>query len=512
VPKKTKLTRKEFLKVAGAGATGVALLGSGTLAGCESLGGLPKEYLPEGGPRMNVVVVILDSLRKDHVGAYGNRWIQTPNIDSLAKDSLRFTQAYPESAPTINGRRAIHTGTRSWPFRDWVVPKGEDIILQGWQPIPKEQTTLAGVLLESGYATMLVTDTMHQFKPSYNMQKGFSAFDFIRGQTTDNYQPISTYPPEKVEQALLKGNVPAMRGQMRQYWANMAGTNLGPRTSEEDYLSPKVFSRASEYLQAASEGGGPFFMVVDSYDPHEPWDTPEEYVRMYDDEPYGGKEPFSVIYGPSGYLTERELRRMKARYAGEVTMADRWLGRFLEKMEELSLFKNTLLVFLSDHGVALGEHGFTGKPDNALWPELTDVPFMIRHPKGKMAGKTSDYHASTYDVAPTILGFLGIEKPGQMEGQDLSILFGGGEPEQRRDHFTLGYNTYAWARDERYVMFAKNDGSEARLYDLQEDPNMDKNIAGSDQNLLDSMWNDYVLKDAGRPLPRYDMSDPPRRS
>jgi hypothetical protein len=99
-----------------------------------------------------------------------------------------------------------------------------------------------------------------------------------------------------------------------------------------------------------------------------------------------------------------------------------------------------------------------------------------------------------------------------MEGQDLSVLFGGGEPKQRRDYFTLGYNDHAWARDERYVMFAKNDGSEALLYDLQEDPNMDRNIAGSNQDLRNSMWNEYILKDAGGPLPRYDMSSPPGRS
>jgi arylsulfatase A-like enzyme len=497
--RRTVLTRREFLKVAGVGAAGMALLGS---AGCDILTEVPEEYLPDGGSRMNVVVVILDSFRKDHVGTYGNRWIKTPNIDALAKESLRFTRAYPESIPTINARRAIHTGTRSWPFRDWVVPKGEDIRLQGWQPIPKGQTRLAEVLKENGYRTMFVTDTMHQFKPSYNMHRGFDAFDFIRGQTTDNYAPNWTYPTDKLERALLEGNVPAMRAQMRQYWANVAGTKVPRRDSEEDWLSPRVFSRAAEFLGIASEDGGPFFMVVDSYDPHEPWDTPEEYVSLYDDSPYGGKEPFSVIYGPSNYLTERELQRMKARYAGEVTMADRWLGTFLDKLRELGLFKNTLLVFLSDHGVAHGEHGYTGKPDYVLWPEVTDVPFLIRHPGGKLAGETSDYHASTHDVAPTILGFLGIEPPEQMDGHDLSVLFRGGEPEERA-HFTLGYNDHSWARDERYVMFAKNDGSGARLFDLQEDPGMNEDIATSHQDVLNSMWNEYVLNDAGGPLPRY---------
>jgi arylsulfatase A-like enzyme len=507
--KRTRLTRREFLK--GAGAAGAVLLG-GALAGCNRLPQqLPEDYLPQGGPRMNVVVVIMDSFRKDHVGAYGNDWIKTPNVDVLANESLRFTQAYPESIPTINARRAIHTGTRAWPFKDWVVPKGEDLVLQGWMPIPEGQTTLAEVLSENGYRTMLVTDTMHQFKPSYNMHRGFDAFDFIRGQTTDNYQPNWTFPRERVRGALLEGNLSSMRAQMRQYWSNMEGRLVPQRESEEDWLSPRVFSRASEFLEITSGEDGPFFMVVDSYDPHEPWDTPEEYVSLYDD-PYDGLEPYSVIYGSSDYLSERELQRMKARYAGEVTMADRWLGTFLDKMRELGLFENTLLVFLSDHGIAHGEHGYTGKPSYVLWPEVTDIPFLIRHPGGELAGETSDYHASTHDVAPTILGFLGIEPPEGMNGQDLSVLFGGGEPEQTRSYFTLGYNDHAWARDDRYVMFAKNDGSNALLFDLREDPNMDNDIAGSNQDIINSMWNDYVLKDAGGPLPRYNMASPPGRS
>jgi arylsulfatase A-like enzyme len=502
MPTSNRLTRREFLKAAGAGAV---LLGAG--AGCERIAGvpleMPDEYLPQGGSRMNVVVVILNSLRKDHVGAYGNDWIETPNMDRLAGESLVFERALPESIPTINARRAIHTGTRSWPFKDWVVPKGEDIRLQGWQPIPEGQTTLAQVLGEHGYRSMMVTDTMHQFKPSYNMHEGFDAFDFIRGQTTDNYQPNWTYPQEKVEEALLDGNVEAMRAQMRQYWANMAGTNLGPRQGEEDYMSPRVFSRASEYLRLASAGDGPFLLVIDSYDPHEPWDAPEEYVRMYDDGPYDLKEPFSVTYGPSEYLAERELRRMKSRYAGEVTMVDRWLGRFLDTMRELNLFENTLVILLSDHGVALGEHGYTGKPPYVLWPEVTDVPYFVRHPGGKMAGERSDYHASTHDVAPTILGALGIEASAQITGQDLSVLFAGGEPEQERSHFTLGYNDHAWARDEDHVMFARNDGTEALLFEVKEDPEMRRNVARQRQDVLDGMWNDYVLADAGGPLPRY---------
>ena len=155
---------------------------------------------------------------------------------------------------------------------------------------------------------------------------------------------------------------------MRQYFANVK-----ERKTEADWFSPMVFTRASEFLEVLSEGE-PFFLTVDSFDPHEPWDPPEKYVKMYD-ESYDGKEPYWPRSGPTDYLDKRELERMKARYSAEVTMMDRWSGRFLDKMEELSLFDNTLLVLLSDHGVAHGEHGFTGKVPSALYPELRTSSF-----------------------------------------------------------------------------------------------------------------------------------------
>jgi arylsulfatase A-like enzyme len=440
-----------------------------------------------------VVVVILDSLRKDHVGAYGNSWIKTPNLDTLAKESLRFTQPYPESLPTICARRAIHTGFRTWPFRNWHLPKGDDIWRYGWQPIPEEQTTLAEILKEQGYLTMFVTDTMHQFKASYNFQRGFDVFDFIRGQTRDAYRPDWTVSWEKLRRTMV-----TVRGSMSQYVANTAG-----RKTEEDWFAPQVFMRASELLEAAREAQ-PFFMVVDGYDPHEPWDPPQKYIDLYDGD-YDGLEPYTPREGPSDYLTERQLKRMRALYSAEVTMADRWLGRFLEKLDELNLVENTLLILLSDHGHALGEHNMVGKPVQALWPELTDIAFLIRYPEGKGSGQTNDYYVSTHDVAPTILGFLGIEQPEPLDGQDLSVLLDGGEPE-RRKHFTLGYHDYVWARDEGYVMFSRNDGAKAKLYDVQEDPKMRTNRAGDRPEVLKRMFEDYVLMDAGGPLPRYPTS------
>jgi arylsulfatase A-like enzyme len=191
---------------------------------------------------------------------------------------------------------------------------------------------------------------------------------------------------------------------------------------------------------------------------------------------------------------------MRALYAAEVTMVDRWLGRFLDKLESTGLVDDTMLILLSDHGVALGEHGATGKPFGALWPELTDIPFFIRHPEGLGAGETSDFIVSTHDVAPTILGALGVLPPVQMQGRYLTLLLQGAELEPR-PHFTLGYDAFVWARDDRYVMFGPADRSEARLFDVQSDPNMDNDIAADNADVVRRMFEDYVLEDAGGSLP-----------
>jgi len=486
------LSRKEFLQVAGAGVAGAALLGAG--AGC---GG--SSYLPSGGSRMNVVVVILDSLRRDHVGAYGNDWIQTPTLDALAKDSLRFTRPYPESIPTIPARRAVYTGKRTWPFRNWVPQKGETFFPAGWQRIPEDQWSVAEILLDNEYDTVLITDTQHQFKPSMNFHRGFNVFDFIRGQERDRYRPKQTAPEELVQKNVVPGNDRSMVEKVRQYVAN---THYY-RNREEDWFAPQVFLRAIKYLEDAARAGQPFFLVVDSFDPHEPWDPPEKYVGLYGEEGYSGPEPIVPNYSKSDYLEEDELRRMRALYAAEVTMADRWLGNFLDRMDALGFLENTLLFVLSDHGVSLGEHGYTGKVDEALWPELTDIIFYVRHPEGKGSGNTSDFYASIHDIAPTILSQMGIEPWQPMDGQDLTPILEGKGPQREREHFTLGYDDYAWARDERYALVCRNDGSEARLYDLQSDPGMDRDISGSHPEVVRRMWEGYILKDAGGPLPKY---------
>ena len=479
---KRVLTRADFLRTAGV--AGASLLGA---AGCSGLADtmprLPDEYLPGGGAGPNVILVIIDSLRRDHVGAYGNPWIQTPTLDAIAGESLLFTHAQPEAMPTLPARRAIYTGMRTWPTSP---PHF------GWTSIPSGQQTLAETLGGEGYNTYLVTDTYVQFPKNFG--RGFGLYKEIRGQENDPYRdPDSVNEKEMQEHYIVLG----AGKKARQYLANVQD-----RKGEEEYFAPRVFSDATQALESAVGENQPFFLVADCFDPHEPWDPPEEYIALYDTG-YEGKEPLADNYGKDDYLTDRELLRMRALYAAEITMVDRWLGKFVERAHELGTMERTLFVVVSDHGHCLGEHGYTGKPPYALYPELTDAVFMIRHPGGKGAGHKSDFYVSTHDVAPTILSFLGIQQPAPMDGQDLTPLLEGEGPEQPRDHITQGYYRYICCRDEHRVMFCLSDGTDAHLFDAVNDVEQRRDLAEAEPETVKHMYREYAQRDAQDRLPNF---------
>ena len=133
---------------------------------------------------------------------------------------------------------------------------------------------------------------------------------------------------------------------------------------------------------------------------------------------------------------------------------------------------------------------------------MTDIVLFVRHPDGKGAGERSDYYASTHDVAPTVLGFLGVEPSQELDGQDLCAIPEDGAV-QARPHFTLGYHDHVFTRNEEHAMMCRNDGTEARLYDLKRDPGMHDDIAGKEPGIVRRMFRDYVLEDAGGSLPTY---------
>jgi arylsulfatase A-like enzyme len=495
-----RITRRGLLRTAGlaVGAVPLARWGPDVL-------GLGRKVLATGSPAavpqvepgfaqaangMNVILVVLDTLRKDYVGAYGNPWVKTPNLDQVAANGTRFDRVVPESLPTIPVRRALHTGIRTFPFRDLETQKGDTVGLLGWQRIPEQQSTLAELLEQSGYTTLLVSDTPHLYGPSMNFQRGFTSFRWIRGQHGDSYRPRGAADKDRLAGYLTE----PLRGSrwhpaLLQYVANTDG-----RSQEDDWLAPQVFAEATRLLED-SAGLGPFFLLVDSFDPHEPWDPPPGYVEMYDEPNIEGPEPVTPFYGDSKYLEEAQLERMKKLYAAEVTMVDTWLGRFLDRVDALGLLESTLVIVVSDHGILLGEHGITGKPTFALWPEVVDVPLLISHPD-QSGGGVHEGYVSTHDVVPTILAALGMDPPQWMNGRDLMPHVA--EPGTDEQWLaTSAFHDWILVRTDRYELQARDDLSQVRLYDIVADPGREHPL--EDSQTAEQLYT-LLVEEVGDPL------------
>ena len=452
---------------------------------------------------MNVIIIMLDSLRKDHVGCYGNDWIKTPAIDGLAKESVLFTRAFPEALPTIPVRRALHTGVRTFPNRGYIPRKGDDVKIPGWEPIPESHITLAEILRKEGYITAMYTSTYHMFKPSMNFHRGFDCWIWIRGQEADRYR------------VPLKGDIEDLRNLPCELAYGCVGhtlhyclANMQGWKDEGDWFPARTFGGAIDWLEE-NHKKGKFLLVVDEFDPHEPWIAPKPILDLYfDTANYTGRRIINTRTGPYEFR-EGELEYTRAQYAGEVTLVDKYVGKLLSRVKELGLWDNTIIVLTSDHGHPIMEHGILHKAPYCLYPELMDLVFMVYHPDREYAGMECDAYVSHHDILPTILAFLGLSPPAPVDGRNLWEWVTG-EREDRREYMTSIFGGWVWCRDEDYAYISDLDGEHRRLYDLHEDPGQHSNIAEERPDICERMYN-RILRDAGGSLPRYQLDRPELR-
>ena len=432
---------------------------------------------------MNVILVIIDSLRTDHMGCYADLYERgglalTPHLDRMAKESLRFTRAAPESLPTLPTRRAIHTGTRVWPF--WQSNnqfKGDFAGAPGWGPIGEDQDTLAELLSEAGYRTAFITDTYHQFKPSKNFHRGFHEWQWIRGQESD---PWRTGPP--VSDATVFRHIPKrLRGDRhfvlrhRQFLQNVQDWK-----TEEDTFPAQVFRAAADWLHR-NQDARKFFLVVDSFDPHEPWNPPAVYRELYT-RSTGVTDVIWVPYGPRQPFSAPEIRRARANYAGEVTLTDRWFGHFYETFLTSSRADDTLFLMTTDHGHYIGDRKLFGKMGYPLLPEVLDTPILIRHPKGLKAGKSDASFVYHHDLSATILDACAVKAKRALDGRSLLGAFRGRTPE--RDHTLTGWGPFVAIRTDRWYYNASLWGHKPLLFDLTRDPGCRRNVARGNRKVL----------------------------
>lgn len=420
---------------------------------------------------MNVIVICMDTLRADVVEHTWEDDVSTPNLDRLRESSVVFTNCYGEAEPTIPMRKGCFTGRRGFPWNVHIDDTGSFPNLYGWHAIPPEQPTLAETAVAAGVCTGLVTDVWHYFKATMNYIRGFAGYTYIRGQEADTTRtgPISAVLP------LLKRHLPdelatpTKAPGMVKYLLNVLD-----RRGEEDYFAAQVFRTAAQWLRDNMENQ-PFLLWVDSFTPHECWDPPTYYADRYFKKPgvrdyiypqhVQGRKPF----------TEDEIRRTKALYYGYVTFADRWIGHFLQTLEDVGLAQNTAILFTSDHGTELYDKGRFGKSARALHAYNTRLNCWLHVPGGPTG--SCEALVQNHDFFPTILNWLGVPHE-PVDGTDLWPIATGkaGPP---RDCVITGWMEWASVRTTEWNLIVNTTAADPqpRLYQVQEDPKEERNLA-----------------------------------
>ncbi len=422
-------------------------------------------------PVKNVIMIMLDTLQHNYLGCYGNDWFPmpkgapavTPNIDRFAKEATLFENMYIEGLPTIPCRRAMMTGRYT-------------LHAKGWGPLDPEDTTVADMLWGRGIHTGLIFDTPPMRLPKFGYQRGF--YDVIYGQhgheldheyyrnvplTKDLH--VDDYLEENCVQSALahpvdERYVDQTRQEidaylrLRQNWKD-----------DNDHHIAHLVKKAIKWLEERDRTF-PFMLWIDSFDPHEPWESDCVWKNepcMYDPD-YKGKHQFSPIFGMASHYTEEQLHHIRMLYATKVHAVDKYVGILLDAIKQLGLWDNTMIILTTDHGQPLGNgmhgHGLVRKVRPLPYEELVHGPLIIHLPGAEAAGKRIKSFVQSCDIAPTILDFMGaLEqnasvygdydltqdiKPGEMHGASLLPLITG-EKEKIRNFAIAGYFNYSWS-------------------------------------------------------------------
>ncbi len=447
----------------------------------------------------NLVLIVSDTFRRDHLPCYGNRNILAPNLSAFADRTCVFDNFHAASFPTVPARADIMTGRYTFTYLDWA-------------PLPQNEVTLADCLSAAGYLTTAIADTPFLIRNGYGYDRGFQDFIWIRGQRSG---------PEHNDV-------------------------IQTRRSEKDYFAPRTFKTAMDWLERHHKER--FFLYIDTWDPHEPWDPPEHYVKPYYPD-YAGEiiTPNYWYWREDGY-SERDLEIARACYCGEISMIDHWFGLFLDRLETLGLRENTVIIFTTDHGFYFGEHDMFGKK-RFRWPgnlrfeegftkgykvgdqysyrsplhrELGHIPLLVHLPG--VEPRRAKGLASLPDLTPTLLELAGAPIPPSVQAMSLLPLIRG-QTEKIHDFVVTSspletVGDYQKVVDdqprkvielspstiitEEWDMFFSATGETVELYDAKKDSQHFSNVAGKNRAIVKKIHADYMqwLMEMGTPEQR----------
>lgn len=340
---------------------------------------------------MKAIMVMFDSLRKDMLPPYGNKQIIAPNFTRLAEQSVTFDNCYIGSMPCMPARREMHTGRYNFLHRIW-------------GPLEPFDDSMPELLKNHGIYTHLVTDHMHYWEDggcTYHTR--YNTWDFIRGQEGDPW--IGQVEDPKIPKHYgHRDEMPLWR----QDWINQS-----QMPEEKQTPTARVFEDAETFIKHNCRSDN-WFLQIESFTPHEPFWAPKKYRKLYSDH-YEGPHFNWPDYAP---VTEDEdaVQHCRNQYMALITMCDEYLGRILNLMDEMDLWKDTMLIVNTDHGILLGEHGRWGKRVCSNYNEIANIPLFIWDPRISKKDVHSNLLIQTIDLAPSLLEYFDVEIPKDMQG------------------------------------------------------------------------------------------------
>ena len=473
-----QFTRREFIKGAGGFVSAAALSSA-----------LPGLLEAQEKQRFNILFLMTDQHHHNVLGCAGNPIVKTPNLDRLASEGARFTNATcatPFCSPT---RASLITGL--WPHTHGIVKNVEDLKLGLYD----DAQTAEGVLFDKNYMTAQMG------KWHLGDQKRLRYYhDTVDRLATDQYKAFAKgISREKWHKAgkgdVVEGDV-CFKSHMvpfHEVWKNEKNRSGQDLSTVGRSLCPSQYQYeswlADQCVDMIHENRDRNFMLTYSVSPpHALWTVPDPYYSMYDpkdmilppswnDHPavYQESQPARLGAG----FGEPGVREMLRCYYGQVSMMDWCFGRILKALDDQDLTDDTLVVFLSDHGDMQGGHHMVDKALPAFYEEIVRVPMMVRYPKSIKPGSVITTHAQSVDVMPTLLDFAGQAIPRGVQGTSLRPLLEGRAKDDDRPAFCergLDKASSRMIRTRRWKYTAF--GTQRReLFDLQEDPGEVHNLS-----------------------------------
>lgn len=494
----------------------------------------------------NILLITSDQQHFNTIGAF-NPEISTPNLDRLVKEGTTFDRAYTPNPTCTPTRASIITGQYPSQHGAWTL--GTKLL--------EDQHTVGEDFLSHNYRTALIGKA--HFQQLFE-GKGFDSLEsYPIMQDLDFWKNFDEeyYGFEHIELARNHANEGHI-GEHYALWLKEKGLDnykdyfVGPTGTmdpsiehkwslpEELHYNTWVAERTNAKLAEYVEKDENFFMWSSFPDPHPPYLVSEPWDTMYDPEkitlpkgregehkqnpPHFGltqeenpdfsayQETGKIIHGYHSHLmTEENHKKNTAVYYGMISMMDKYIGQILDKLEELGIADNTVVVFTTDHGHFFGQHGLQAK-GGFHYEDLIKVPFIVRYPNEVAANQVSHSMQSLVDLAPTFLSFTDIPIPYQMTGVDQSKVWAG-EKDEARDHIicefrheptTIHQKTYV---DERYKITVYYNQTYGEIFDLKNDPEEYNNLWNQEEykDLKQELLLKYIWAELGKepmPMPR----------